>query len=168
MTPPDGPASAPSGSSGPAAGSERLWPAWWIWPVVLLLAASLGLVAARAGGTAGVLVGVGAAVAMAVGLLVSTPRLEVTADSLQAGRARVPLALLTQVQPLDAEQMLRARGVQLDARAYLCLRGWIGTGLLVRLADPDDPTPYWLLSSRRPEQLAAALRAGIERARSTG
>jgi hypothetical protein len=25
------------------------------------------------------------------------------------------------------------------------------------LNDPDDPTPYWLISTRRPKRLAAAL-----------
>ncbi|HWB36700.1 MAG TPA: DUF3093 family protein, partial [Rugosimonospora sp.] len=27
----------------------------------------------------------------------------------------------------------------------------------VVLDDPDDPTPYWIVSSRRPRRLAAAL-----------
>ena len=53
--------------------------------------------------------------------------------------------------------MRQAHGPRLDARAYLCLRGWIPTGVRIALADPQDPTPYWLLSTRRPEALAAAL-----------
>ena len=31
--------------------------------------------------------------------------------------------------------------------------------VLVVLDDPEDPTPYWLVSSRRPEKVLAALRA---------
>jgi hypothetical protein len=30
-------------------------------------------------------------------------------------------------------------------------------GVRVDVADDDDPTPYWLVSSRRPAALAAAL-----------
>jgi hypothetical protein len=31
--------------------------------------------------------------------------------------------------------------------------------VLVVLDDPDDPTPYWLVSSRHPERVLSALRA---------
>jgi hypothetical protein len=48
----------------------------------------------------------------------------------------------------------------LDGRAYLCLRGWISPVVRVELDDPDDPTPYWLVSTRRPAQLVAALAEG--------
>jgi hypothetical protein len=30
----------------------------------------------------------------------------------------------------------------------------------VDITDPSDPTPYWLFSTRKPEELVAALRAG--------
>jgi hypothetical protein len=34
-------------------------------------------------------------------------------------------------------------------------------GVRVDVADPDDPTPYWLVSSRHPDKLAEALRAEV-------
>jgi len=46
-----------------------------------------------------------------------------------------------------------------DARAYVCQRGWVPCGVAVEIADQDDPAPYWLLSSRRPQRLAQAVRA---------
>jgi hypothetical protein len=49
------------------------------------------------------------------------------------------------------------RGTRLDARAYLMLRGWIPGVARITLDDPTDPTPYWLVSTRDPEGLAAAL-----------
>ncbi|MGW9267500.1 DUF3093 family protein, partial [Gordonia terrae] len=39
-------------------------------------------------------------------------------------------------------------------------RSWVKTMVLIVLDDPDDPTPYWLVSTRRPAELLAAL--GIE------
>ena len=33
----------------------------------------------------------------------------------------------------------------------------IGQGVIVEITDPQDPTPYWLLSSSSPQRLAAAL-----------
>jgi len=32
---------------------------------------------------------------------------------------------------------------------------------VVEITDPADPVPYWLISSRRPERLVAALRAAV-------
>jgi Protein of unknown function (DUF3093) len=58
---------------------------------------------------------------------------------------------------LDPAAMRRARGVELDARAFLCLRGWLAEGIRIPVLDPADRTPYWLLSSRRPDALIAAL-----------
>jgi hypothetical protein len=31
--------------------------------------------------------------------------------------------------------------------------------MLVVLDDPDDPTPYWLVSSRHPDRVLSALRS---------
>ena len=46
-----------------------------------------------------------------------------------------------------------ALGRQLDPAAYVVHRGWVGPMVLVVLDDVDDPTPYWLLSSRHPERV---------------
>lgn len=84
----------------------------------------------------------------------------VVADScLRAGRAVLPLQHCRAVTSLDAEETRAQRGPQADARAYLLLRPYISTAVRVDLDDPSDPAPYWLLSTRRPHQLAAAVRA---------
>ena len=49
------------------------------------------------------------------------------------------------------------RGQRLDARAWLLIRGWIKPVVKVPVADLDDPTPYWLLSTRNPDQLVRVL-----------
>jgi hypothetical protein len=38
------------------------------------------------------------------------------------------------------------------------LRPYIKTAVEITLDDDDDPVPYWLISTRNPEPLAAALR----------
>ncbi|MGV9482476.1 DUF3093 family protein, partial [Gordonia aichiensis] len=50
-----------------------------------------------------------------------------------------------------------ALGRQLDPAAYVQHRAWIGPMALLVLDDPDDPTPYWLISTRRPDRVLAAL-----------
>ena len=67
------------------------------------------------------------------------------------------------VQALDAEGARRAAGVEADARAYLLLRPYRKRAVRVEVSDPADPTPYWLLSSRRPDDLAEVLRTSSAR-----
>lgn len=88
-------------------------------------------------------------------------RIQVSEGSFGAGRARIDLRFLTNVEVLDPERMREIAGPEADARGYLLLRPYLRRGVRVSLCDPDDPTPYWLLSSRRPEQLAVALRSAI-------
>jgi hypothetical protein len=138
---------------------ERLWPAGWIWAAGLMLGASAGLVAAPFGDAAALGTGLVATALLTAGLIAWTPTVGIQADELVAGRARVPLGLIAAPRSLDPEQLRREHGPGLDARAYLCVRGWISTGIRVEIDDPQDPTPYWLVSSRRPQQLVAALDA---------
>lgn len=102
------------------------------------------------------------ALALVVGLLgyYGSARLAVADGVLWAGRAHIPLTLCGVAEPLDREQTRRAGGAEADARAYLLLRPYISTAVRVPIDDPKDPVPYWLISSRQPERLAAAVRAG--------
>jgi hypothetical protein len=136
---------------------EALLPAWWIWLLVVGLAGSCALVATPVDGRLAVPLGTIAAALTCVALLRSTPVVRVDAGRLRVGRATIPLALLGEATPLDRTAMRNARGPGLDARAFLCLRGWIPEGVRIEVRDPADPTPYWLVSSRRPEALAHAL-----------
>jgi Protein of unknown function (DUF3093) len=90
-------------------------------------------------------------------LVIGSPRIEVTDAALVAGRARLPLANVGRAQGyLDAEAT-QERGPRLDARAWLVIRGWIAPVVKIELNDESDPTPYWLVSTRHPADLVAAL-----------
>lgn len=78
--------------------------------------------------------------------------------SLRAGNARVPVSHLGSAKDLDSAAMRAAMGPGWNARAYVCQRPWIRTGVLVNVIDDRDPTPYWLLGSRTPAALVSALR----------
>lgn len=146
-----------------AAYSERLWPSPGIWAATIGFGAALGLIPAPVSTQAAVIVSTLGIVGLITLLLVTTPSLNVTTDTFVAGRARVPISALSGIQELDPAAMRQARGVRLDARAYLCLRGWLPAGAKVILNDPEDPTPYWIVSSRHPDALAQAVRAAITR-----
>jgi hypothetical protein len=99
------------------------------------------------------------AIMVAAFLSYGSARVEVGEGHLRAGRARVPLAYVGTVRALDVAAMRRQAGVDADARAYLLLRPYLKRGVRVELTDPADPTPYWLVSCRRPERLVAAVEA---------
>lgn len=140
--------------------TERLFPPWWLWLVAVGFSASLGIAYWYAlGRLAGVLVGVTAGGLAVVGLLAASPRVRVDDRVFRAGRARLPLRYVGAVAALDREHSLEARGVGLDPAAHLLLRTLGATRLvLVEVTDERDPHPYWLVSSRRPDELARVLR----------
>ena len=84
-------------------------------------------------------------------------RISVADGVLRAGRARISLDHVGEVRALGAEDTHRLAGRDADARAYLLLRPYLRRAVRVAIDDPADPTPYWLLSTRRPDRLAAAL-----------
>jgi len=107
-------------------------------------------------------IAVGAAVlatALAAGLVWSYGSIVVEAGpvGLRVGRAHLPPDDIGAVRALDPRGFREQLGPQADARAWLRTRPYIDAGVRVDVADPSDPTPYWLVSSRRPEALAAAL-----------
>jgi hypothetical protein len=81
-----------------------------------------------------------------------------------AGRARLPLWAVGEIVRLDADRARTARGSEADPRAFLLLRGYIEPMVRVDVEDPADPVPYWLVSTRHPDELTAALCAARDAA----
>ena len=166
MSPPTEPTAEPA--SEPAADRlghddgpclERLWPSVSVWLGLAVMAGFSGVVALPFGAVPGAVTSLAVLVAIAVLLLAGTPAVGVRGGEFVAGRAHVPVTLLGAVTVLDAAGMRQAHGPGLDARAHLCLRGWVRPGLRLDVVDPQDPTPYWLVSCRRPQRLADAVQA---------
>ena len=75
-----------------------------------------------------------------------------------AGPAHLPVGVIARSAEVPKSAKTSALGRQLDPAAYVMHRPWVGPMVLVVLDDPDDPTPYWLVSCRRPDRVLAALR----------
>lgn len=78
-------------------------------------------------------------------------------DGLYAGRAHLPWRYVGDVASLDAATTRRLLGVDADARAHLLVRSYCRRAVRIEVADAADPAPYWLVSSRHPDDLAASL-----------
>ncbi len=136
---------------------ERLWPAPWVFIATALVIPASLLVFLPISLPAGAAVAAALYAAIVGVLVLTTATIEVSGTELKAGRARMPRSVVSRVQAFEGAEATAERGVRLDARAWLLLRGWIPGVVRVELDDPRDPTPYWLVSSRNPSRLAAAL-----------
>jgi hypothetical protein len=136
---------------------ERLWPTPWIYIASLLFIPASILVLAPVSLPAGIVTGVLLYVAVVGALSLTAPVIEVGEGRLRAGRAEISLDDTgAAVGAMDAAARAE-RGTGLDARAYLVIRGWVRHVVRVPIVDPADPAPYWLVSTRHPKELAAAI-----------
>jgi len=72
-------------------------------------------------------------------------------------RAHIDIKYLGEVTVLNAPAMRLMRTRDADPAAYLAIRFWIPKGVKITVVDPRDPTPYWLITSKRGEEIAALL-----------
>jgi hypothetical protein len=151
---------------------ERLWVPWWWWPPGLALA---GLIALEVNqGVPGMPNWLPFAVLLpvAAAALVWLSRFEVRVvgdgghpalvgdnqTELWVGEAHLPVSVVSRSTEVPRSAKSAALGRQLDPAAYVVHRAWIGPMVLLVLDDPDDPTPYWLVSCRHPDRVLSALR----------
>ena len=90
----------------------------------------------------------------------SAATIEVTGSVLRAGSDTLALSEAGQVLALDERQAAQLRGPKADPAAHLLLRPYLKRAVYVGLADPSEGVPYWLVATRHPEELAAAIEHG--------
>jgi hypothetical protein len=95
----------------------------------------------------------------AVALLAWLGRIRVAVQDgeLRVDDARLPVRFVADAVPLDADGKREILGVAAHPLAFVVQRPWVPGAVQVVLNDPADPTPYWVVSSRHPLELAAAL-----------
>ena len=132
---------------------------WWVQATMFLATFWIAFIVAMPAWLAWTAAGVLAASTYALFLWVGSVCVAVREGELLAGSAHIPLSLLGTPRPLDADGTRRVHGPEADARAFLVTRPYVKRAVLVPVEDPADPTPYWLVSTRYPDALAAALTA---------
>ncbi|MGE2836723.1 DUF3093 domain-containing protein [Mycobacterium sp. SMC-4] len=143
---------------------ERLRVPWWWWPPAMVVAALIAVVFQR--GLTGLpdWVPFAALLPVAGVTLLWLGRYEVRVvesggqTQLWVGEAHLPTSVIARTAEVPKSAKSAALGRQLDPAAYVVHRAWVGPMVLVVLDDPDDPTPYWLISAKHPDRVLAALR----------
>lgn len=136
---------------------ERLWPTPALLAVLLLLIPAVTLVVTPIDKVLALPVAIIVYLIIAGTLVLLSPVITVREGVLTAGRARIPVEFLGDVEALGSDALRSAIGPGLDARTHLVIRGWIHRGVRIEVTDPQDPTPSWILTTRHPERLANAL-----------
>jgi hypothetical protein len=130
---------------------------WWliaaaaVVTLFVITAVPAGLIAGTAVG------GVSAVLLIVLFLRYGGALVEVSSAQFRAGKASIDRTYLGKAVALTGEDARNAFGRDCDPKAYLVLRSYLPGAVRVELTDPHDPAPYWLVATKHPEQLAAAL-----------
>ena len=136
---------------------EKLWasPAPYL-ATALVIPASI-LVFAPISMLAGIILATCLYAACVLTLVLTAPVIAVQNGTLTAGKATIATDLVGEAASFEGAEAALERGRRLDARAWLLIRGWVGPVVRIPIVDASDPAPYWLVSSRHPQKLAAAI-----------
>jgi hypothetical protein len=103
-----------------------------------------------------------AAIAVTLGFLLfiffSSPTIEVTESMLRCKGAGIDKRFIGAVTVIHKSELFEELGQKLDARAWLSVQASVKGLVKLEIIDEEDNTPYWLISTRKPELLAAALK----------
>ncbi|CAB4529739.1 unannotated protein [freshwater metagenome] len=80
-----------------------------------------------------------------------------TDTELILGKAHIERKYLGEITILDRDAMRLIRTRDADPAAFLAIKFWISTGVKIAINDDRDPTPYWLVSTRKAEELKRTL-----------
>ncbi len=93
-----------------------------------------------------------------VGLLVlSRQRIVVDEGVLRLPGARAPLTTFGPAELLTAQELREWLGIRAHTDAWVQVKPWSKAAVRLPVTDPDDDTPYWLVGTRHPVDLAVAL-----------
>jgi hypothetical protein len=138
---------------------ERLYPSAGMYLAYSLLSPMVSLAAAPFGWTLAISLGAITLLAVLVLASVLSPMIVVDAERLLAGKMSIPLSVIADVTEIAKSDLREELGPKLDARAQLMIRGDLKSAVKVAISDVNDPTPYLVVSTRRPSELVSALRA---------
>ena len=138
---------------------ERLYPSIGMYLAYSLLSPRVLLAAAPFGWP--LAIGLGGVTLLAALVLASvlSPLVVVDSERLLAGKFAIPRSAIGEATEISSTDLRMELGPKLDARAQLVIRGDLKTAVRVEVIDPNDPTPYLIISTRRPAELVSALRA---------
>lgn len=137
--------------------TEWVLPNWTSFLPTLIIYPTLWLTFVPINVAAGVWSGLILTVAVIASMFAKSARISVTPEALAVKNAQIDRKFITAVESIDGEKAFFERGSGLDTRAWIHFQSSVKTLVKVSINDPEDPTPYWLFSSRNPEVIRRSL-----------
>lgn len=109
----------------------------------------------------GIILGSALVLAIWAALFFLAPVIRVGKTTLSVGRASIPRQMVGKIDEITKDQIFQERGPRLDPAAYKVFQGTVKAAIKIEIKDPNDPTPYWIISTRKPSQLATVLKAKV-------
>jgi hypothetical protein len=137
---------------------ERVLPNFGTFAAIFALLPSIAIIAEPFDIRIGLALGVVAVITIWTLLILRAPRIELSQLELKVGRVAILRSLIGEVEVISKEGIFLERGPNLDPGAHKVFQGSVKTAIKIPITDPEDPTPYWLISTREPNKLAALLK----------
>ncbi|HUH53691.1 MAG TPA: DUF3093 domain-containing protein [Microbacteriaceae bacterium] len=136
---------------------EKIWPSLGMYLATLLIIPAMTVLIMPFSRSNGIFIGIALYLLIIATFTFTAPKVVLTKHTLSAGRGHIERQFLGSAVALDRIAYRQEIGRKLDARAFLAMSGWAKTGIKVEVVDPTDPTPYWIISTRKPAELVKAL-----------
>jgi hypothetical protein len=138
---------------------EVMRPASWLYVAAILIIPAIILVLAPINMLFGIILSVVVYAAIVILMIAKAPSIELSETQLRVGKASIARSELGAASAFSGSHAVEQRGTKLDGRAWLMFTGWVDPVVRIDIIDPEDPVPYWLISTRHPEEFVAALRS---------
>ena len=136
---------------------ERVLPNFGTFAAVFTLFPSTVIIAEPFDIYVGIVVGLIGVAAIWTLLILRAPTIQVTSTNLLVSGVSIPRKLIGVPQVVSKSDIFSERGPRLNPSAHKVFQGTVKTAIKLPITDPQDPTPYWLVSTRNPEKLAQVL-----------
>lgn len=140
---------------------ERLYPSPVMLAVAGLFAASLGLIAVPFSPALAIVIAIVFGAAVPALLWVSAPKVTVQISGeekvLRCSGAHLGATYMGDTRLVDETGIKEALRAENEGRYWICYSSAVRQALQITLADEADPHEAWLICSRSPERLRAAL-----------
>lgn len=140
---------------------ERVTPNLGTFAAVAVLIPALALVSEPFDFRIGLVIGPLLVLSIWAALFFLSPVISVGKQFLSVGAASIPRALLGKITEIPKDQIFHERGPALNPSSYKVFQGTVKTAIKIVVKDSEDPTPYWIISTRNPAQLATVLKATV-------
>ena len=137
---------------------ERVLPNFGTFAAIFALLPSIAIISEPFDIRIGLALGVVAVIAIWTLLILRAPIIALSQLELKVGRVAILRNLIGEVEVISKEGIFLERGPKLDPGAYKVFQGSVKTAIKISITDPEDQTPYWLISTRKPDKLAELLK----------